>query len=862
MGLGTGPAATDAITQYRKTSVSWDQPETVVNRPCQAMSRYGAEINRASAAGAGSSVDVMLLPTGYWCLEPYQRKYWTEKTVTQAGVIRASNWNLAPYLVEAPLWQSPVLTGVTADGSVGSPGDHFLHTRVGSGVDWSTNVLSAVPASPVLPTNNFPMDRVAAGKVVYPPNQGFSLRFHAPSVQLGGNDNLLTLILGGAANILAPAGAAYAGGQFAMSLGGSGLGTVWEKLAGGWKEVLKGFRWADQGAVAGRAHTIIAMPHRQDCLSLLSSSTDAAQAPGPRMYARSFSPPPPAPVHNVVRSRRPVVDYKTKDAMTGAGGVYVDKRRDLRIPFQVSVLQYPTTGTLLDLPFAFKVPLPTGTAITIAAETYLDAGTNVVTALLDGTTFAPIAANPDGTFPSNAGQSQYIVRFTLTGNGSNTPYVRGYTVYAQGAQVVRVTVPFGGGTLRHMSITGPDLDPSHESASFEIEDLKNELVTVRARARIHLKVKTQYDPDPSKTCVLFEGESARVEATKTKGRATRKAGFAEGGATVLFPSAEWRKLSVPCVSMWARLSDQLSFAAINFGIDIDNLGNKVGTEYVPSKVTSVIKWLFQQAGVATSLLDIPDWPIRLYSSGNRDSTEYIMPPTAGILEWIQKLAYQYLGGYIVWDPNCGLSGLWRLKAVPQPPYTPLAHFSTDNPVGVTGKLQGQAYPALTWPIYEMTSWVKPPEANLIIVTATGELLPNGAGASQRFQWFYNPKSFDLDPAHPTSDPNSPDFLGRMVPLTYYNSQLLEQAEINFITRRLAVQTCYAQKWIHIEAPLALINDPNDAKLGSNVRPLRVYDPITINGVNCLVRNANPGYKSDRDQRMEMQCLMTDDGVSP
>jgi hypothetical protein len=299
--------------------------------------------------------------------------------------------------------------------------------------------------------------------------------------------------------------------------------------------------------------------------------------------------------------------------------------------------------------------------------------------------------------------------------------------------------------------------------------------------------------------------------------------------------------------MWSRLADQLSFVMRDFSRDDAAPVDPTTGVKPPWKFTAIIDWVLDQAGFPDDMRDIPDLPQRAFFSAG-DAQEYLMQPTVNLLEYVNTIARDYLGAFICWDPNAGTRGMVRLILPPNTgPYHTLWSFQTTGPAGA-GKVVSHpsSYPPRTTFIDRFTSYTKAPEANFIIVTASGVLsFPGQTTTPMYTQFAWNPKSFNL-PGLNTADPTHPDYLGRMVPLVYFDRSIASShdedknwAAVNLITRRLYHRAAHAEKWVEFNSPhMPLFLDTNDDKLQLSTtkkRTLRIYDAIKVDGIDCLMR---------------------------
>ena len=846
-----------AVTPHRRTSVVWDVPELELNWYPWSEFRPAAEIGHEP----GAAVRTTYLAGLGWCLEPYQVTQWFEKTITQQGIIRQSEWNLVPELKERPHWRLPNVLGVTLGPELSSSGDHFLHKEPQAGQPFSSSLTADADALPPPPlaSLDIPMDRVASSKQVYEANQGLCVRFQAPGGQLGAADNLLTVYAGGTADLVtqaspqwrprsaaAPNAPASGGGTLAVNFRGDGKGTVWEHfqglVGGGWKLVTQ-FLYAAPGQVSARNHQVVLGFSRSTASIVAAQPAPVPRGPG--IIASPVQPPRPAPPVTVIRPSRRVHPQQTqKRTATGPGPVRLDLRQDLRVPVQISVLKYPLSGTLRDGAFVIPFPLPEGTPLQLNLDTDLPPGTAITYALYDALTETELFRDPEtDLYVTPPGGRAYYAVFTFTTESdTRTPYLRSYEVWASGRATITDDLSWSGGKVMRVALIGTATDGSLESGTVELEDPAAELLPLKARGRFRARVQTTYDPeDPTKFSVLGEYELERAHDQR-KGTTLARGGFGQG-APLFYPSPEWREYECLFSSLVQRYRGQLSF------MEHRDFRKSKEDPTLPYKITDILREVLIQVGIHPDDLDIPDLPIRAFPA--EDGEDFLLQPLADLWGFAQQLAEDYLGGYLLWDPNAGTTGraMVRLVIPPTTPGTPLYHFHTGLPAGATDPRvytsPGAYGPDATF-VRHYSSYLEKPEANLIIVTASGELLPNNGGPSKRVQAAFNRKSFNFDPDNPTEDRNHPDWLGYLKPLVYFDPLITTQEELDFLTRRLYEQTCHGRKRLEWNAPLALITDPSDP-LQSRPRPLRPWDAVTFNGETVVIRNARPAYEDDAYQ---------------
>ena len=863
----TGDVPNWAPTPGRHTTVEYDVPEAVSVRPAWGMSRRASEIAVANKAGVGPNVDVALIPGGAWTLRPMQYGMRFGLIDMQGFTIIGLETLIAIAIIQEKRVQKiPPLPGITIAPDQATEASPYLQKRVPAGENWSAELAgdAASYAKPTLPSEDVKVRRIAVGTRTHPANEGFCIRFWLPAAVAQTHDVILSYYFGGDTDVdpaTGPGGKVFKGGAFCATFFGDGIcelreyGTAATGTAREWVKVMQ-FRYSAVGKVSQDVHSVYFMPHRKG-MSIFAESSDTATDMG------KISHGPTLVTRNVVNTalyttNKSVVGYELKKEMTGPGPVRLDEREDLRPIRQMSILAYHESGVLEDHNFVIPFPLPDGTPIKVTLDKYEPPGTQVAVQLYESESGAALGTNADGDFLALAGKNNYFARFAFsTSNALNgtlkrgTPFLYGYYVNVSGWRQERGTEPFSGGVVTSVSITGPTRDPTTETAHLVVEDVYNQVPALRYKGRIHTRIKTTYDPaDASKECILFEGELTKATALR-KGRT---------GMTVAHE--EWRQYDCPMVSMWARLADQISFGALQLLSTDPDAPTLINGEHFPSTITRIIRILLTDGlGLPDDMVDVPEVPLRAWP-GTGDKKEYELQPTASIVDWIMRMIKDYLGHFLIWDANAGERGMWRLRPPALPSAAPLWSFVGDHPGSHKAAVAPQSYPARTSPYYHYTSYVRPPEANYVIVSSVGDLLPDKSGSTGVTQFAVNPRSVSIDPSHPTAtDPFHPDFLGRFVPLVYYQPNLTGpnkdvSQSVGFLCRRLYEQVAHAQKWVRISTPLVLIDDPTDAFLvaGKGRRPLRYYDPINIEGELFFVNSIQMDIRKDHVQTQVMECL--------
>lgn len=843
--------ASPGITPYRKTHVRFDIAEPVVVEPPFGLSRQGAEIQPSALNTAARSHDVAQVAVGAWTLEPLQRLGHpiTEQDAA-GGVIRKAEWDTHPNIIEkARTRKQPELTGVSYDASVATQGNWFLGRRVAAAATWDASgdatMASDVAAygRPTLPSQNVPLARWAVGKVADPADQGYVWSWECPGAPLDSPDFVKMLYFGGPAT---PTGL----GQFALALSGGGMARLYERVSGTWVH-RDTWEYAQTHRGAQYTHAIWIRPYRAPhgggYLEFQTTTVQTMPHRSPSLQDR-FSRPQPINATHIF----PIARLTGRNTVTGTGVPRIDARNDLRFDIQVARLLYAGSGLLVDSPFSLMMFHTTISPLILRWTAQVPDGCSLIGRLYDAMSGAELTEVTRTTYAVSyvptAGQPAYYAAFEFQGEGAGrtSPALWSYEVVKDGRVVLSTPGEFDcaytevpgrmpSGYPREISITGPEQDITHETASAVIEDKTGGLTRLRVRGSLAVRIETEYDPNnPSARSVLFDGDALKPEATR-KGRR---------GST--FPSVDWRQFQVSMVGMAKRLRERPPLLRLSFAQDPNMPAG------IPYKVTDVIRYALLWAGFGPSAIDVPDLPQRLWPAMG-DAEALMMDPLADLWELIYKLAKDYLGWHIVWCGNSGTDGMWRLLPPAIAPYNNIAEFVTTG--GYAGHVQSHpgAYPYQTTFVRNRTlrTYTVPPEANFVLVTGTGELTPGMQGGTQMPNWDANPNSFNfLTDAGgnliETADPDHPDYLGRYVPLVIVNPALQTYQAVAFSTRRYYDIACRAVKMMSFQAPLLLVWDAADTYQRAP-RPLRYYDAVLVDGVQWLVRNCNPAYRHDSQQ---------------
>ena len=820
------------------------------------LSLQGAEMQPTTLSIATQSHDVAQLATGAWQLATLQRAgHYISERDTSGGVIRATEAQFILGVVEAPRFrQQSELTDVTYDASVAAQGNYFLSRSVAASGSWDPTIAgtlggdTASYGQPTLPTANVPMSRWMVGTTTDPDDQGYVWVWTAPGAPLTNSDIVNTVYFGGPATI-------YGDGQYCVVLAGGGMAALYERVtvAGGGQDWMFRAEWEYSQAHRSASYTHklwihpYSAPQGGGYIEFQSTSVESLTSRGPGLTDRYTR----AQALNATFVYR-VLPKPGRLAVTGAGVPRMDGRNDLRFAWQVSRLLYADTGLLTLAPFTLGFFHSVRTPLTLRWSAIVPDGCTLTGRLHDAVTGVELTelsrTTTGASYTPTPQQPCYYAAFEFEGEGSNraTPTLWGCEIVKDGVTVWNTPGEFDvvyqpeTGKIpraypREISITGPELDITHETATAVVEDKAADLWRLRVRGTLAAQIETEYDPtNTSLRSVLFAGDCLRPAGTR-KGRR---------GAT--FPSSEWRQFECGMVGMWRRLRERPPLLRLSFAQDPTQPAG------VPYKVTDIIRYALTWAGFLPEQIDVPDLSLRLWPALG-DTEALMMDPLADLWELVYKLTKDYLGWHIVWCGNSGSYGMWRLLPPATSPYINLAEFVTTG--GTVGALQSHpgAYGTARTFIKTRTirSYPVPPEANFVFVTGTGELTPGQQGGMQVPNWDANPDSYNFltdgsGTLIETADPDHPDYIGRFVPLVIVNPALQSYEAVTFAVRRYYDIGCRTTKILPFVAPLLLIWDPTDVYQVAP-RPLRYYDPVLVDGEQWLVRSCNPSYRRDSAQ---------------
>lgn len=834
------------------------------------------------------------------------------------------------------------LNGTTSASGVTIQGDPFLTRRpntdwsvddIGIRPDISTASSYYVLNGPDI-TYNKNLVRLAVNGVAEDGTKPIMFRFATATSSLSSPDVICILYFVGPP---AADGRWRGNGNYAMVFRGDGSWDLYEnginyvgQTAGYW-HVSSG-RYCDSNTVTSAQHRIIIFPYfdprpsrskNMGKLSIFTSNGNDPMANHSKRLGQAY-------VAGDLRWNEINIPFRPSEAVpqppqtppvVTPSPIRVTQRADIKTEFQLSYLTFGgpdntdpniPTGNII-VPFNIPATLAGDTLIKVSWQGGLIPGAasgQVSIALFDGlyegngdvhntalpgitpTTYGYTYDNT-GTLTGgfaffnpyigadNFGSNFYKARFILYGQPSDSPYIKRVQVAIDGKAI---DITPGEFTLdwpcvvTSISITGPENDMTHETASVYLADLGNQYGLLKTRGDFATRIDTEYNgvdwenpANEGKQSVIFDGYMIKSPAHRT---GTQNMPVALGSATqASYPAPNWNSYNGLFIGKWKRLYEAISPFNWDFSLD-PNTGEP---PYVVDVIAEVLSW----AGLTDDMIDIGEgtsadseaYPIRLFTGAN-DVTETAITAGTRIYDFASRLAIDYLGAALIWDANSTsesnsswggdyttINGCIRLIGPKGSPYNTLCKFISDPPTNaVSGAVllhTLQGYDVIVsgdqtiavCPIIKDTldEFTNPPEFNKIIVTGTGELNNARSKVPDLLTVFaVNTSSYNyLDSS--TAPSSGEDYLGReVIAYVNYNRSIQTPEAAKWVCRRYYDLLAHAVHHKSFTAPLVLVTDSTDDRQ-KRPRPLRFYDFIQFEGEDYLVRNCNPFYDKDGHQ---------------
>ena len=873
-GLGTRTAAAtgSAVTPDRVLEVHFDVDENVLVAPPFSRRVYGDQIVQDPTQFA-DTMEVELLQSGWWIIRPLQGRLDKLHETTELGSVTMflSEFDAISEVKQEPLYRTPTeATGLTtgAGGTLAtSANDLFFQVRRSAGATWEVGLGAAPWPAPDLDSAHIVMDRVMVAKTMHDPNQGYLLRWQSAGTDRTTPDTLFTFYFGGP---LFDAGF----GQYCIAFKGNGECVLYEFHDGDWGRRMT-WRYAGLHEVMNSAHTMRIFPHLGKYIQFDSETNQKSE---PNLFKVNYIGPfgrpldsPTAKLYTVNPTQTGQLVFGPNDWVTGGGYVAVDVRRDQRMAWQISTLQFPPTATLADSSFGvpcfadenalIKIRKDRRTVQRLRPSDPSDVLADVTITPVDYTTGSPLTGDETNGYSLPGEPNRIAVQFSFTTDDVRlTPFLRGFTAELIGSVTAKTIGAKTGGVVGDYQITGPSSDPTHETASLHIEDVTGALTSLRTRGGQNCRIRTTYDPaDQTKKSTLFLGRVDRAEA--------KFWGYDRGQD---YPDPSWRELAIELSGEWKRLQQQLMVGQFDFSQDeTADEADVVGATPPPWNIHRIVEHLISYCGYQTNQIDVSaissaDVATRLPLDQGEDV--YRPKPFMPVGDYVQRILRDFLGAYLVFCPNSvngGFRGMWRVFLGPTiaTGQTPLYNFVNEEPAapssGVTILGRTEAYPSNTTFIYRGTyvTYPVPPEGNALLVTTTGDLTPEQAQMGL-VQCAINYRSYNPPGGPGLDDPDDEtnvDYLGHFVPLIITDPLLAvgetsaeRQAALDFFTRRLYNIACRGFRKLTWQSPLVLVANASDTLLDGK-RPLRYGDFVRVDGVDCIIRSCNPSFQKDHLQ---------------
>ncbi len=720
-----------ATTPDRATYLRADIGEVTLGTPRWTLQRSAKDIRQQRRVyellgGLFNDGRVFSVNGDAWILQPrgLQRIELLEEG--QDTHLGSADVNLAPGVTAYPSWRKPDdLPGMGAGANIISTGAPAFQKRVPAGGSWAdaglTADASALPPPPSPAYNPLPTDRVLSGKVTYPANCPFLLT----DVLAASAAGVKSRFYFGGATDTRPYGTS--GGHWCLEFRADGQAVLYERdqEVAEWKPEGE-FRWTKpegggngQGLIGVQQGTIL-VPYGRNRLGIVSlheSPVATGGAPflgamanlGAAATAMRLAPR----VHLFKHVSSGKTDHSHAAAMTGAGTVRYDRARDDRAPFSIARLSYPETGYLYDAPFLIKTPsVPLLTVIKVRVDAYLPEGTSITPTVYDAETGTALPTGSGGWLTAVAGRRKYFVAFEFQSDDAReqTPVLWGYTVTVAGSFVTQNRDPLLT-PLHRLRVEGPDVTPDHELGEADLQDPTDSMALLRLRDQIRSTL-TVYRPSTGAILShLMEGQTLQTPAKR------------RGVPGVTYPDPDWHDYHIRMTGLWPRLEEQYhTDAPYSFASSYDSPHpQQGGTEsgYEPWRVTDIIRWCLNNAGVHDDEIDLPDLTMRLWPSATMSAEDYSIWPGTSYGRFALNLARDMLGMILLRDPNAGSRGMWRLVSNPSSTSTNfLATIWVDAPPYPSRVVNAEgAYGANTYFVREgsWNTYPRAPEASSVVV---------------------------------------------------------------------------------------------------------------------------------------------------
>lgn len=864
-------------TRYRKTIVTFDDWNPVVTQPPVQFERNAEQIGQSkdsTVTGAAYVKDVG------WRIRSYQSDYgkFFELTAAQAGMMTLASGaaTAASAYTESNFQRQSGLTGVSYDASVASSGFVGLQKQVTAAATWNNSLSAdqAAFAGPSQTGESTDLDRVYTWNNTHEPSDPVHVWFTLPNHAVGGYAAFMQVYFTGPAG---SSGLLTGYGQYCLRLYHDGYCQLYERgetpgdatHTAIWSPVNYWVWENSRQLTPGKTYLLTIT---SDTVKLSSGSYKGSLIVF-TVNGERHSQPQKGGVLGFTAQGSAVTTatstshtYRVPQATTVAPTeqpVRVDVRRDAKPVFHTSKSKYPTSATIKDGVFSIdfdpagdSTTTPAGTDFKLDWYSHSPSGCSVDAKLYDADTDTELTQvgstvtddrGGQKTYKPTEKQRRYYVKFTLTGNGSQTPTLYTWlltkdpvwetpSVTTTVLDDTRSGTSLPSKTVARVTVTRPNQDPSTGNAVIVVNDFFGNLGFLGRRDNVPIKVETTYDSGGTNKSCLFRGYTQNASK---RNRHTEQ-----------FPN--WVEYTISCTGEWRRLQDVLSPRRFTWH---DRNTDK------PWKVTDLVVALLSYA-YPDSMIEDPALDMELFVTSEGQN---ILEPSDPVYPVITRLLADYLGAYLVFDENAGTRGMWRVKQQKTYPYTNLVRFCYGHPDDIdlssTKKLPhvDGAYGSDTVGSQTVTRTfirkgtdsmkVERPEGNCVAVFG-GALLDSASkasedGAAMLTQVLYNVRSYnflnlsDVHAKYPAPDATDPDdYLGYYAPIKVYDPTLSAQDAVDWVARRVYQYACFGRKVYSFQSPLILVTDSGDTAQ-TQPRPLGWYDAVQV--FNGLDGSNNPTW---------------------
>lgn len=765
-------------------------------------------------------------------------------------------------------WKNPGdLPGVSTPITL-PPRAHPVFKRVvPAGETWNADLTAdlTVNPKPTLPSQHVAMDRLLIGRQTYAPNQGYIFGFYAPPTSGSVNDSLHTFYFGGGTDITP--GPSINAGRWCLTLRGSGEALLFEKQTLTW--ILRDeFKWSNEPRPRGGLTLIEVLPYGKDKIIFRSSAIASDITEGGRYFAAgTFRRNKSDFIAHLYQHSTPQAGHTHVHDVTGAGAIAADFRRDWRFEWFCGLQSYPTQADLYDE--VIEIPIvPAGTKMRVISRNEQPPETSIEFEVYDADTHAPLSSSADAIgkyWISNAGQRFYYPRYRMNAS----PDLLRAPLLFDGMLVVDGFLNFTQPTptsirVLDASVTGHDYNsPDHESAVIEVYDDQNALLLLKDRARVQCRLSTDcltYDIDTGEplptSSVLIDGEILNAVASPIP--------HATGAS---WPVADASRYNLTIGGKWTRIWDlelESSYPLFRT-VTRPDTGGDTSSSWEPLTVFEIVTGLFYLAGFTENFVDLPEIPYRYQLTGTREKD--ILTSGTIIGEAILKFIGLYTDVLLFWDPNAmkdpneTMEGVWRGVYYPELPFHFVWNFTRFGPDSGNLIHVPESYPENTTFTEHYHEWVEPPEFNHLQMIGATDGADDGYKVTAEYK---NRRSYKADQDQDEPDQHHPDYIGHEVLRKVFLPELTTQEATNYVGRRLFKETCFGYPRADFDAPLVLLEDPDDA-YQIRPRPLRLGDMVQIDGRPAMIMNCNPSSRKGRGdlyQQAYYEVIYRDSFVGP